>query len=109
MKINPRCKLWLENEDGEYIIGKGGAALLGAIEELGSIRAAAESCGMSYNYAWGMIKDIEKNLGQAVVDRKRGGKDGGESQLTERGRELLSLYQSTKRNVENCMGRIELK
>ncbi len=48
-----KLRVWVTFGDAAKI-GAGRAALLGAIDELGSIKAAAERYGMSYRYAWGI-------------------------------------------------------
>ena len=49
---------------------------------LGSISAAARELGMSYRYALERITIVEKRLGRSLVERTRGGKDGGGAKLT---------------------------
>ena len=40
------------NSNGERVLGKGGALILEAIDEHGSIALAAEELGMSYKFVW---------------------------------------------------------
>ena len=87
-----RCKFWFESTRG-YVFGKGTYQLLKAIEDGGSISGAAESLGMSYRHAWGIIKDAESNMGRKLVISVRGGRMGGETKLTEYGRNLLREYE----------------
>ncbi len=67
--------------------------LLAEIERLGSISAAARELGMSYRYALERITIVEKRLGRQLVDRTRGGKEGGGAKLTAFGIELLVDYR----------------
>lgn len=95
-----RCyKVWLESHDGKFILGEGTARLLHAVEEEGSLSGAVKSMGISYAHAWRKIREIEKNSGRKVVQRKRGGKTGGSSALTKEGRELLREYEDLKMKV----------
>ncbi len=95
-----RCyKVWLESHDGKFILGEGTAQLLHAIGEEGSLSEAVRSMGISYAHAWRKIREIEKNSGKKVVERKRGGKTGGSSVLTKEGRELLGEYEDLKMTV----------
>ena len=57
--LKPRYKFWLETEGG-YLFGQGAFDLLQAIQASGSLSAAVKSLKMSYRYAWGIIKQIEK-------------------------------------------------
>lgn len=101
--MNPCYKLWLESENGKFILGEGTALLLHAVEKEGSISEAARSMRISYAHAWRKIRDIEKNLGKEVIERKRGGKTGGSSKLTEEGKTLLKEYEQLKMAVERVL------
>jgi molybdate transport system regulatory protein len=92
-RIRPRFKLWLVGEDEEYVFGLGTMRLLAEIKRLGSISAAARELGMSYRYALERLTIVEKRLGRPLVDRTRGGKDGGGAKLTAFGYELLEGYR----------------
>ena len=51
------------------------AALLGLLTEIdatGSIARAAKSVGLSYRYAWGLLRDAERLFGQQLIDTGRG-------------------------------------
>jgi len=87
-------KIWLESVHGEGIMGDGKWKLLRAIDEKGSLSAAANSLGISYRKAWGDIKKAETLLGIVLIDKQRGGASGGASTLTEYGTKWLALYKS---------------
>jgi molybdate transport system regulatory protein len=93
-----KTKFWIENK-GEVVLGGGKAALLLAVDRLGSIQRAAEECGMSYRHAWGAIKRIEKRAGFKIVDTKLGGKDGG-TQLTPIGRGFIGKVDSLLKDLQ---------
>lgn len=79
---------------GELIaIGPGKIALLEAIEQTGSITAAAKSMDMSYRRAWMLLDALNGALKQPAVDSAKGGQHGGGSALTDVGRELLASYR----------------
>jgi molybdate transport system regulatory protein len=63
-----RLHLWFENEKG-VLFGLGRLQLLRQIEQCGSLKAAAESLGMSYRGAWGKIKTTEEVLGRKLIER----------------------------------------
>jgi molybdate transport system regulatory protein len=98
-----KAKFWIENK-GEVVLGGGKAALLQAVDRLGSIQQAADEFGMSYRHAWGVIKRIEKRAGFKIIDTKLGGKEGGGAQLTTRGKIFVdrvdSLLSDLHRMVE---------
>lgn len=96
MKVRPKFKFWLETEDG-YVFGEGTFELLKGIQEKGSLTAGAQNLNMSYRHAWGLIKHIEENLGQAVLLTYKGGKQGGGgAELTTVGKSLISVYLKFK-------------
>lgn len=95
-KIRPAFKLWLEI-NGEYIFGEGICKLLEEIKEEGSLSAAAKASGMSYRYAWGLVKNVEEHLGQPIVKTHRGGQHGGKTELTEAGLSLIKDYRKLKK------------
>jgi molybdate transport system regulatory protein len=98
----PSCKIWLEYE-GEPVLGRGGASILRAIKEEGSISKAAEKLGMSYRYVWSYLSKMERTLREPVVQRRKGGRGGGGgAKLTELGENLLKEY----RRVEGYVGEV---
>lgn len=81
------------DEDGEKFFGEGPCLLLHAVEQTGSLRAAAQSMGMAYTKALKLVRHAEKALGFALTERTAGGRDGGGSSLTAQGKEWLSQYE----------------
>ncbi len=103
--MQPRLKLWIENEEGEQIMGEGLLQLLQKIEETGSLNQASASLNMSYRTAWGKIEKIENRLDSKLINRETGGGDKGGSTLTERGRNLMRGYRAFKARVEQELKR----
>jgi molybdate transport system regulatory protein len=83
-----KAKFWIENK-GEVVLGAGKAALLQAVDRLGSIQQAADEFGMSYRHAWGAIRRIENRAGFKIVNTKLGGKEGGGARLTPQGKAFV--------------------
>ena len=82
------------DEQGEKFFGEGPARLLHAVEETGSLRAAAMSMNMAYTKALKLIRNAEQALGYPVMTRVTGGRDGGGSRLTEEGKCWLKKYET---------------
>ncbi|MHA2221644.1 MAG: winged helix-turn-helix domain-containing protein [Candidatus Thorarchaeota archaeon] len=102
-KLEPNYKLWLER-DGKYIFGPGAFAIIKSIHEEGTITKGAKKLGMSYRYAWGVIKKIEKELGVTLVDTFKGGTEGGGgARVTDYGLELMELYSSVNDAFNNVL------
>ena len=73
--------------------------LLFLIEDLHSARQACFHAGLAYQNAWNMINKLEEETGYAVVTRQRGGKNGGETCLTEKGKQLMYAFQQYEEEV----------
>ena len=87
-------KIIFFNDEDDKFFGEGPARLLHAVEETGSLRAAAISMDMAYTKALKLIKNAESALGFALITRVAGGKDGGGSRLTVSGKEWLDRYEA---------------
>jgi len=81
----------------ETLGGAARIALLAAIGETGSITAAAKAVGISYKAAWDAIDAMNNLAGEALVMRSVGGKGGGGTTLTPRGRRLIDTFRAVER------------
>ncbi len=102
MRVKLCVKIWLES-DGKFIMGEGTARLLRTVEEKGSLSGAAQTLKISYSHAWRKVRDIEKNLGMKVLEKKRGGRIGGSSVVTQEGKMLIEEYERLKMAAENAL------
>lgn len=106
-EIGPTFKLWFENEEG-YVFGKGAYSLLAKIRETGSLSEATKSLGLSYRYAWGIIKRVEKRIGKPLLKTRRGGRyGGGGCKLTDEGYALMRKYERYRDAVSNSLKNLE--
>lgn len=83
--------LWVKVGD-RNLGGRGRMALLREIAQQGSITQAAKAYGMSYKAAWDAIDLMNTLAGEALVERVSGGRGGGSTRLTERGRRLVDRF-----------------
>ncbi len=83
-----------ENDNGLRYFGEGPYRLLRMVEEMSSLRAAAQCMGMAYTKAFHLIKQAEENLGFPLIKRSIGGKGGGGSSLTLEAKELVRRYEA---------------
>ncbi len=79
---------------GNGAIGLGKIRLLEQIASTGSISSAARSCGMDYRRAQYLLDTIVKAVGTAMVKTVIGGAQGGGSELTQEGRDLVDAFRS---------------
>lgn len=96
-------KLWLSSVTGEGIIEEDRYKLLQLIKEKGSLKAAADQMKTSYRKAWGDLKKAESLLGYDLIIRQRGGKDGGQSHLTEKAVKLLEAYDVLHSRMDDAV------
>lgn len=82
------------DEKNEKFFGEGPCRLLRAIQQTGSLHAAAQSMGMAYSKALKLMKRAEAVLGYPLTRRTSGGISGGGSTLTPEGLEFLNRYEA---------------
>ena len=92
-KLSFNYKIWLETDDHVSVLGDGKWLLLKAIRDTGSLKAAVDKLGFTYRRTWNDLKRIEKKLGFAILNKTRGGKDGGASSLTDEGIQIVELFE----------------
>ena len=68
-------------------------SILSAVAEHGSLRKATEALGVSYRYAWGLVRQAEEEIGTPLLVRTVGGASGGGARLTETADDLLRRYR----------------
>lgn len=90
--IRINYKLWMSSETGDAIIDDDKWQLLIAIQKHGSLKSASDVMKISYRKVWGDLKKIEEILGFSIIEKHRGGKDGGVTYLTEEGTKLIQNY-----------------
>ena len=101
-----KYRLWLCNQDGEGVLGDGRLALLREIDKTGSLKSASDNLKISYRKAWGNIKQAEELLGFNLVEKHRGGKNGGNSELTTEGIQLLAAYDELRVEFDKSVKKI---
>jgi molybdate transport system regulatory protein len=101
MKLN--YKIWFTNADNEGVLGDGKWQILKAIEETGSLTGACEKLGITYRRTWNDLKNIEKKLGFPLLEKSRGGAEGGSSKLTSEGLKLVKAFDSFHERVDKLM------
>jgi molybdate transport system regulatory protein len=79
--MDPKFNLWIEKND-LVVLSVWRVKLLEAIAETGSISAGAEKVGVPYRIGWQKIHEMEKRLGEKLVETQTGGKEGGGTILT---------------------------
>jgi len=98
-RTHPNFKVWLETDEG-YAFGPGVYSILREIQKTGTLRGAASALGMSYRFAWGMIRKAEERLESPLVESHKGGSTGGGgARLTPLGEQFVEQYERLERRV----------
>ncbi len=104
-RIMVRYHLRILDEFGAEILDDRIWSLLKAVDECASLRAAAARCEISYRKAWGDMRKTEQMLGFPLLEKHRGGSRGGESRLTDAGKEFVEAYRALLLEFESSVQR----
>lgn len=104
--MKPEMRVYLMDDENRKFFGEGPYRLLRAVEETGSLRAAAGTMDMAYTKALKMLRHAEQAVGAPLTTRSTGGKDGGGSRLTPEGKELLAKYEAYRDQCAEATRRI---
>ncbi len=98
--IRLHYKIWMSDEKETGILGDGKWKMLKLIEEKGSIKAACDELGYTYRRTWGNLKKIEKFFCFPLLEKHRGGSDGGRTELSEEGKRLVRAFDAFHNTVD---------
>lgn len=101
--VQVRANLWIE-ANGKVVLSRWRVRLLEAIDQAGSISAAAERMEIQYRLAWDRLEEMEEGLGLRLVERHAGGAGGGGAQLTPAGRDLVMRFNQLAAEVDAGLG-----
>lgn len=90
-KFTVEGRIWITTSN-ENSIGNGKIQLLEMIRKLGSLRQASLEMKMSYQQAWNMINNLNKQFEKPLVLLRRGGKDGGKAEITDYGLKVMQTF-----------------
>ena len=77
------------------------AMLLMLIDETKSVRAAGQRMQLSYSSCWNIIRTLESQLNDTLIERSQGGAGGSASVLTDKGRQLLQRYNAYEQALKD--------
>lgn len=101
--ISLHYKMWMEDSAGKGILGDGKWQMLKLIEQKGSMKAACDELGYTYRRTWGNLKKIEDFFGFSLLEKHRGGAEGGNTQLTPEGKRLVAAFDHFHTRVDNTI------
>jgi molybdate transport system regulatory protein len=98
----PKLRIRIELA-GQHTLGPGKIQLLEAVDEHGSISAAARSMQMSYRHAWEMLDDINQCFREPAIETETGGRSGGGAHVTDFGRRLIARYRKIQQKAQTAL------
>ena len=84
---------------GEVTIDRRDVEMLEAIDQHGSLQAAADALGRSYAHLQRRVVELEDALG-TLTERRRGGKGGGGTELTATALEIRNQFERHQTELE---------
>lgn len=88
-------------------IGLDRVALIEAVEELGSISAAAKRLDLSYKGAWDIVQALNNLFDTPLIEAAAGGKAGGAARVTERGRTVAAAFRRVQTEMDAALAKLE--
>ena len=92
LPLRPSVRFRLAKNDTFF--GPGVAEFLILVDQSNSMQTACKEMEMSYSKALRLLQHAEAVLGYPLTTRSTGGRDGGGSRLTPKGKEWLSRYEA---------------
>lgn len=89
-------------------VGANRIALLAAIDEAGSLSAAAKRVGLSYKSAWDAVQVLNNLFDRPLVLAATGGRDGGGSVVTEAGHAVIAAFRAAELELASTISRLEI-
>ena len=102
LDLNVDGRIWISTPEGK-LVGNGRIELMEKIKKFGSIRQAAVAMEMSYRQAWQIVDDMNTKAKSPLVISHRGGKGGGSAIVTEKGEELIALFNSFNKRFQKLL------
>lgn len=88
-------------------IGLERIALIEAVDELGSISAAAKRLGLSYKGAWDIVQALNNLFASPLIEAAPGGKAGGAASVTARGLEVAAAFRRVQVELDAAVAKLE--
>lgn len=82
-------------------------ALLRQIDQVENLTKAAKLAGYSYKGAWDSIQQMSELSGGTLLERQAGGKGGGRTKVTERGKQLLKNFSLIQTEHQRFIARLD--
>lgn len=88
-------------------VGLDRIALVEAVDELGSISAAARKLGLSYKGAWDVVQALNNLFDTPLIEAAPGGRSGGAAVVTPRGRAVVTAFRRVRQEIDAALVKLE--
>lgn len=88
-------------------VGLERVALIEAVDELGSITAAARRLGLSYRGAWDIVQALNNLFAAPLIEAAPGGRAGGAARVTAEGRRVAQVFRQVQAELDAALGRLQ--
>jgi len=96
-------------KDGACFLDAVKVSLLDEIKQNGSLSGAAKKLKISYQHAWTLIADMNRVAPQPLVEKQRGGANGGGAAITSYGEKILGDYRLIEAQVKKMISQINVE
>lgn len=93
-------------KDGYYFLGPLKTELLNEIRQSGSLSGAAKKLKISYQHAWTMIDEMNRIAPSPIVNKQRGGINGGGAEISDYGEKILREYKTIENQLSKFVDQI---
>src|SRR5215475_12685748 len=98
--MRPGSNFWIE-KDGKVVLSEWRVALLEAVEQTGSMNAAAAQHGVPFRVAWRKIQEMEEGLGVPLTQRSTGATPVWATRLTAAGRAYIAQFHAAMAGLKD--------
>jgi molybdate transport system regulatory protein len=88
-------------------IGLDRVAMLEAVDQLGSITAAAKRLGLSYKGAWDIVQGLNNLFETPLIEAAPGGRSGGAAVVTPRGQAVALAFRRVQIELDAALAKLE--
>ncbi len=96
-------------KEGKLLLNPDRIKLLRSIHQTGSLLTASKKIGASYNKAWRILEALNTSSGKPLIEKLRGGKDGGGAIVTDFGKLILNEYNEIEKMVNNFSKKLNME
>jgi molybdate transport system regulatory protein len=106
--VEVTCQLSI-SRNGQAFLSPQKTELLRQIKACGSLNAAAKAIGISYQHAWNLINEMNRTSPNPLVEKQRGGANGGGATVSAYGEQILNEYRLIEAEIAKLIKRINVE